>query len=96
MACEERLELKALQEAADDGGGADFQRLQGRVVKGPVHSNLGAGSRAWGCYGDGLRGDKESKSGKKIRARLRDFAGQPSPDFFAGQGAWTGQGGGVD
>lgn len=52
VAREELLELEAVEEAADDGGGADFQGFEGGLVEGGSHRCLSAwGVRRVGCYG---------------------------------------------
>src|SRR5262249_20804189 len=42
VACQERLELEALQEAAYDGSGADFERFKRGTVQGGSHWCLSA------------------------------------------------------
>jgi hypothetical protein len=56
VACEERLELEAFQEAADDRYSADFKGFKGGVVEEGSHQCLSVweNGRA-GCYGRWLR-----------------------------------------
>jgi hypothetical protein len=88
--------LEPLEEALHDGGGADFQRLEGGVVEGPVPSNRDTGITGVGLLGGWSAERQGNKSGQKIRARLACEAPQASPDFLAGQGAWTERRGGRD
>src|SRR5262249_18377393 len=72
VASEERLELQAVEEAADDGRGADFEGFEGGQVKGGGHRCLSAGDFGReGCYGGRCEGGKQTRGSKKIPARLR-------------------------
>jgi hypothetical protein len=72
VACEERFELEAVEEASDDGGGADIEGFEGGLVKEGSHQCLSAWeSGREGCYGGQRESGKETRESKKILARLR-------------------------
>jgi hypothetical protein len=67
---QEGRELEAVEEVADDGGGADFEGFEGGVVEGGGHRCLGTGDVGReGCYGgrrlcgNKKRGSKKSPLG---------------------------------
>jgi hypothetical protein len=66
VACEELLELEAVEEAADDGRGADFEGFERGLVERSGHRCLNAGDVGReGCYGGRREGGKKKRGSKK-------------------------------
>jgi hypothetical protein len=72
VACQQGLELEAVQEAADDGSGADLEGFEGGLVERGSHRYLRAKeSERADCYEDRGTNGKAVAQSKKILARLR-------------------------
>jgi hypothetical protein len=72
VAREERLELQAVEEVADERYSANFEGFEGGLVKVASHRCLSAGEVGReGCYGGRREVGKQPRGSEKILARLR-------------------------